>query len=391
MRRGRIFFYLALILAVGLVAAYFYFKSSGGLGGLQATPTQAYQQVSIVVAGQNIPRGKLINEGDISTINIPANQLIAGEFTDINQVIGQYAKYPLDQGMIITGTVLSSTAGNLADTGSTWSALIPPGMTAVTIPISRLSSVGFGVRDGDHINLIVSMLLVDVDANYQSITPNMTAGLLSPNSDYYFVGSGTQESPSGSFQVATGTTNVTAQSISGLYLSQQGRVELDPNFQYPFYVLPSESQRPRLVTQMVLQNALVLHVGTFLLPGETDPTSSVTQAETSPTPVPVGGTTTAPTTPTIEKPDIITLVVTPQEAVTLAYLLNSGTQMTLTLRGPSDDVSRVETEAATLQFLLSQYRIPVPAKLPYALEPRLDALVPPVLPNDIVVAPPAQQ
>lgn len=370
MRRGRVFIYLALILIVGLGAAYLFLRNSGSLGGLVASPTQAYQQVGIVVAGQNIPRGKLINEGDVSTINIPENQIVAGEFTDINMVIGQYAKYPLDQGMIITQSVLASSAGNLADSGSTWSALISPGMTAVTIPISRLSAVGFGIQDGDHINLIASMLLVDVDANYQSITPNLTAGLLASNSDSFFMGSG--------FQTVPEAYNLTAQSVSGLGLSPQGRVELDPNFQEPYYVIPSESQRPRLVSQMVLQNVLVLHVGTFLLPGETEATT-ITNPD---------GTTSAPV---VTKPDIITLVVTPQEAVTLTYMLNSGVQMTMTLRGPSDDVSRVETEAATLQYLLSQYRIPVPAKLPYALEPRLDAIVPPLLPNDIVATPaPAQ-
>jgi Flp pilus assembly protein CpaB len=383
MRRGRIFIYLALILLVGLGAAYIFLTKSGGLGGAQATPTQAFQQVSVIVAGKNIPRGKLIDEGDLSSINIPGNQIMAGQFSDINLVIGQYAKYPLDQGMILTNTVLSTTVGNLADSGSTWSALIPSGMTAVTIPISRLSAAGFGIRDGDHVNLIASMLLVDIDANYQSITPNVTAGLLSPNSEYFFVGSGTKDAPGGGFQYELGSTNVTAQSVSGLYLSQQGRVELDPNFSFPFYIVPSETQRPRLVTQMVLQNALVLHVGTFLLPGEPD-VNAGTNSQAVPTPTPVPGTTTAPV---FVRPDIITIVVTPQEAVTLIYLLNSGTQMTLTLRGPSEDVSRVETEAATLQFLLSQYRIPVPAKLPYAMEPRLDAIIPPLLPNDIIATP----
>jgi len=376
MRRGRIFIYLALILIVGLGAAYLYLKNKGGLEGLGTTPTQPLSQVSIVVAGQNIPRGKLIDEGDISTINIPENQLVAGEFTDINMVIGQYAKYPLDQGMIITQPVLVSSAESISDAGSTWSALISPGMTAITIPISRLSAVGFGIRDGDHINLIASMLLVDVDLNYQSITPNLTAGLLASNSSSFFSelisGYATLDSDPDAY-------NLTAQSVSGLSMSPQGRVELDPNFQEPLYIVPSEKQRARLVTQMVLQNVLVLHVGTFLLPGETE--VDLTAEQTTET---VQDGTAAPL---IQRPDIITLIVTPQEAVTLTYLMNSGVQMTMTLRGPSEDESRVETEAATLQYLLSQYQIPVPSKLPYALEPRLDELVPPLLPNDMITTP----
>jgi hypothetical protein len=62
-------------------------------------------------------------------------------------------------------------------------------------------------------------------------------------------------------------------------------------------------------------------------------------------------------------------------------MLFGGAKLTLTLRGASD-ISRVETEAATLQFLLSQYAIPVPAKLPYGAEPRIDSLLEPVLEND---------
>ena len=59
-------------------------------------------------------------------------------------------------------------------------------------------------------------------------------------------------------------------------------------------------------------------------------------------------------------------------------MLYGGAELTLTLRG-ANDTSRVETEAATLQFLLSQYAIPVPAKLPYGPEPRIDALESPIL------------
>jgi hypothetical protein len=72
--------------------------------------------------------------------------------------------------------------------------------------------------------------------------------------------------------------------------------------------------------------------------------------------------------------------------VTLTYLVYSGAELTLTLRG-AEDTTRVDTEAATLQFLLSQYAIPVPAKMPNAMTPRIEKLTQPVLPNDI---PPVQ-
>jgi pilus assembly protein CpaB len=78
---------------------------------------------------------------------------------------------------------------------------------------------------------------------------------------------------------------------------------------------------------------------------------------------------------------LITLVVNPQDAVTLNYLVYAGSQLTLALR-PSGDDTRVQTEATTMDFLLKQYNIPVPVKLPYGMEPRVDDLLPPQLVND---------
>jgi hypothetical protein len=70
----------------------------------------------------------------------------------------------------------------------------------------------------------------------------------------------------------------------------------------------------------------------------------------------------------------------------LNYLMYSGAKLTLALRASGDD-SRVETEAVTLQFLLDQYNIPVPVKLPYGTQPRVDQLTLPTLTNDTVATP----
>jgi pilus assembly protein CpaB len=120
---------------------------------------------------------------------------------------------------------------------------------------------------------------------------------------------------------------------------------------------------------MIMQNIQVLYVGTFPdstfpLPGESasDQTAAPTSAAPTATPQP------AP------RPDIITVMVTPQDAVMLTYLIYSGAEINLTLRNPADQELGSQPDAATLEYLLTQYNIPVPAKLPYALQPRLDTL-----------------
>jgi Flp pilus assembly protein CpaB len=107
-------------------------------------------------------------------------------------------------------------------------------------------------------------------------------------------------------------------------------------------------------------------MGEFSLPSQDAQQQSAPQ-EGQPTPTPA---------PSV-KPTIITLIVTPQDAVALTYLISSGAKFTLVLRAP-DDTSRVETEAATLQYLLSQYAIPVPAKLPYVMQGVINTIANPL-------------
>jgi hypothetical protein len=88
-------------------------------------------------------------------------------------------------------------------------------------------------------------------------------------------------------------------------------------------------------------------------------------------------------------PDIVTLMVTPQDSIALNYFVFSGAVMTMTLRNPNDN-SRIDAQSATLTSMLTQYNISLPSKLPYGQQPRLDVLAPPLLPNDIVNAQPQQ-
>jgi Flp pilus assembly protein CpaB len=358
MRRGRALIYIVLILVLALGAA-FLFVGRSLLSRASATPTPQVRYVSILVVTQRIERGNEITEDSLGTIDIPEDKLVTGMLTDKNAVIGKLAKYPLEQGVVLTTAMIAESAAQLAQTGSEAAKLIPSGLTAISVPVSRLSSVDYGIRDGDHVDVIATMLFLDVDTEFQSPLPNYTSVVVAPG----FI--------EGSPPILSVKVDTTGDP------SRKGRVEVDPSFNQAFYVIPSEAQYPRPVSQMILQDVQVLRIGDFPL----------NQPQITPTPQGGGGggqQQAAPTTAT--KPDIITLVVTPQDAVTLTYLVYSGAELTLTLRG-AEDTTRVDTEAATLQFLLSQYAIPVPAKMPNAMTPRIEKLTQPVLPNDI---PPVQ-
>ncbi|MBI3177348.1 MAG: hypothetical protein HYZ35_05100, partial [Chloroflexi bacterium] len=88
----------------------------------------------------------------------------------------------------------------------------------------------------------------------------------------------------------------------------------------------------------------------------------------------------APPTP-VPPPDIITLIVSPQESVALKYFMDSGARFTLALRA-AGDASRTDTESVTLQYTIENFRISIPSQLPYGLWPSLRDVKPPTLPNE---------
>jgi len=135
---------------------------------------------------------------------------------------------------------------------------------------------------------------------------------------------------------------------------------------------------------MLIEDALVLYVGTFPL--------TKAQPEATPAPEqPVQGAP-SPQQPVgeqpmeVKPPDVITLIVSPQDAVALKYLMDRQIVLTLALRAPGD-TETVKTEAVTLSYIIDQYRFVIPAKLPYDIEPRIDRIEMPVLPNDAQLAP----
>jgi Flp pilus assembly protein CpaB len=372
MKRGRVFIYLALIIIIGVAAGGGYLwlnrpAASTPPIATQATPQTTY--VEIITAGQNITPGTPITEAMLSSIQIPDTALVQGLFTNKADVVNMYAKYSIAQGIPITDSMVTVTPGNVNLPGSTWAPFIPQGLTAVAIPITRLSSVAYGIRDGDYVNIIVTMLLVDVDPTNQSILPNLSAGVSAPVVSPPDSGSPDQL--------------VAVVSPGG---SKVGSTVTDELLNQPLYLVPSEDQRPRQVTQMIMQNVQVLHVGAFPLPGETTVTDQFALSGTAPTPTPLPeGQQTAPVT--IPRPDIVTLMVSPDDANTLVFLIYSGAKITLTLRNPNITEPVVQTDAAMLEYLLTQYNIPVPAKLPYAVQPRVDSLLDPKFTSDATSTP----
>jgi len=371
MRLGKLLIVFAIVLILGLVALYAVLNLNAGEQAAESGP----QTTEIVVVTQPIPRGSLITDEALGMQAIPTTDSIGVMFTDKNLAIGRVARYDLEPGVPLMTSMIADTSAGLVTGGSDTALLIPSGMVAFPIPIDRFSSLAYGLRAGDHVNVIATLLLVEMDSDFQTILPNNTAALLSPG-DTVATGGVQVEPPSSQLVVEELINSLTAQTVSGGAASPVGNATFDETVGQPFYQVPSEAQRPRLVSQTLIQDITVLHVGNFFYTderGEEVPNS-------------IGA---VPATDALasipQPPDLITLIVTPQDAVTLNYLVYAGAELSLALRSAADSTVAT-TEAVTLEYLLNTYNIPVPTKLPYGLEPRIDSLLSPA-PQDILVQP----
>jgi Flp pilus assembly protein CpaB len=368
MRRGRILILFGLLLAVGVVVFYMLFGRPAGqppAGGTPAAPVT--ETTNIVMALQEIPRGAEITTDMVGLMPFPRDQVVETMIeNDVTQVIGRHARMGIPQGSPITTNMITMRPGDILGAGSDAAMAIPFGYTAISIPMTRLSGVAYALRPGDMVDVIVTMLMVDLDPEFQSLLPDIAVLLIGPD--------------------VTLRTGLICQDLSWTERGpqctnpqpvQMGRADTEEGTGTPMLLVPSETQRPRLVTQRLIQNASVLHVGSFTFEGETEATVPVAVTEGQ---AGAQATQTAPTGP--EPPDIVTLIVSPQDALALNWAVMSGSYVTLTLRAPGD-TAVTETISVTLQYLMQNYSITVPTRLPYGLQPAVTSPIPPVLPNDV--------
>ena len=383
MRRGRIFFILAFVLILGLVAVavvWFLFLRTPRRATSQATPTPV--PVTVVYVTQNISKGTELTNDVLAQLPWQQGQIPQGMImgNQLNEMIGRVVKYDLPAGIPLLESMLLKPNETIPTSGSPWALNIPPGMVAVSIPASRIANVSYALRPGDHVNVIVTMMFVDVDTDFQSSLPNFTGVAISSGPPDPEAGEQlpltvgvTSLSQGGVIDPETGRPAAPSSLSPGIY----GKVVIDPVLGQAVYVVPSEAQRPRYVSHMLLQDVMVLQVGNFPLPGQ----EAQPQTTTTPTPQQQqqqGQEQVAPAAP-----DVVTLIVRPQDAVTLNYVMAAQTKLAASLNlvlRAANDSSRENVLPVTLQFLLEQYQIPVPARLPYSLNPRIDDVTFPFTP-----------
>jgi len=282
-----------------------------------------------VAAQDVIPRGTRITEGAVKLSDVPKDTAPEGYLTSIDTVLGRIAREDITLDTPFTDDMLTERFPDLSTMSSDAALQIPEGMVAYALPVARYSSVAWAIQPGDHVDVLISVLILELDQEFQAALPNQ-ASCVEPSEE-------------------GGCTSGTI-----------GRLDVLANG-WVVNLTPGEPQRPRLVTQLTVQDVTVLHVGDWPSSGQAPSGEEVA------TPVPEEQT----VAPAGTKVEPLTLIVTPQDAMVLKYAEEAGASIDLILRSAKDKEKEatITTEAVTLQYIFDRFNIEQPPKLPYGLTP----------------------
>jgi pilus assembly protein CpaB len=278
-------------LAIGTAAAVYVVVQ--GFDQAQTTEVEFEQ---VVVARQPIAEDEPI-AGLVGLADMPKDYVPQGALRSLEGTEELIAAGPIPENAVIHPSMLISLA-ELAQEGALGK-LVEPGLLAVSFPINELSSVSYGIRPGDHIDVLMTFSFMDIDQETQVTEP-----ICAPFCP----------SPEGQTQAALG------------------------------------AQIPRAAAQLTLQNIQILGVGRWAQ--ETTPEQE--QAQTG-------------EAVQVELPQYITLMVTPQDALTLKLARELGAKIELAVRS-EEDTQTFATQQVTLDYIMARFGVTLPARQPYTLE-----------------------
>lgn len=308
--RGRLLIVLGVILGLAAAGGVLYVMMQGAQPPPTAPPPEvAVPTTQILVAIQNISRGSEIPADSVGLRDWPAGNVPPDVIADEAELIGKVAKTDIYQGQPIVRSMLTEIV-----VGSEAAFAIPEGRVAMAFPITRFSSVGYGIEAGDHVDVLLSARFIDREEEKQTARDTLEFRL----------------------EMMTKFSNAGIDNAS-----------LD---------VPSFKTEARRVTQLIVQNAVVLKVGAWTTP--TPPAPEGAEEGAAPPPPPA--------------PDMVILVVSQQDALVLKYARENNFILDLVLRAAGDEAP-VATEAVTLEYMIRRFNITLPPQLQYYLD-----TVPPV-------------
>jgi Flp pilus assembly protein CpaB len=119
-----------------------------GSGGTAPPPPE---MITVIVASRDVPLGTQLAEDMVTTSERPVEQA-AGSFQTAGEVTGRVLRRPVANGEVLRETDFETDDANVEITGS-----ISAGLRAIAVPLDKVTSVGYLVRPGDFVDVLLAV------------------------------------------------------------------------------------------------------------------------------------------------------------------------------------------------------------------------------------------
>lgn len=332
-------------------------------------PTATPGLENVVVAKVNIPVGTMLTDDLLEVQRWPrTNIALQGgyTFTDTTRLVGRIAKVDVSRGQSLLSPMIALNPTDIASFGSDLALYVPFGEVAVAFPVDRFNAAALAMRPGDSVDVMMTLRIVDIDPQFGTVLPNQIERVIQ------------SALLNGEAFLFPPITN--------------GRLEFIPEINQVAAIFPSEIGLsgqdfttglpiPKRVTQLTIQQAKVLYVGTWVDPREQEQQQIAAQAAAqggadgaapTPTPIPSRLETT---------PDVVILSMSSQDALALNWAMIRGVTINLVLRSPGDQTVFVTT-SVSLPQIIDQGGLAIPEQSNFDLHPSMEDVSLPALPPE---------
>lgn len=311
-------------------------------------PTPAFQ--SVVVSKVRLPVGEMLTNEVLEVEQRPiTNVALQGgyTFTSTDQLVGRIVKVEVSEGQEILQPMIALNPTDVAAFGSDLALYIPQGEVAIALPINRFTGANLAMRPGDQVDLIMSIRTVEIDPEFRTALPNnierVIQSALLAGEQFLFPP------------------------------VQEGRLEFIPEVNQVAAIVPGAvgvngqdwrigDPIPKRVTQLTVQQADVLYVGTWIDPRRLEREQEAARLEaeaTAQAEFEAGGgegqvvveVPTAIPSRLEDDPDMLIISVPAQDALAIKYARERWVRVDVVLRSPGDATQFVTTSVSLPQII----------------------------------------
>lgn len=343
--------------------------------------------VEIVVAATDIPAGTRITADLLELEPRPVDNVAirARVYVDnVETLVGRIVKNDIPRGQEILTPMIALSATDLANFGSDLSLFVDQGRVAVAFPLDRYSGVAYAMRSGDFVDVMMTFNMVELDLEFQTILPNrlerVNEAALEAGQPFLFPATSlgrlevVEELGNQVVQITPQSIIETQDVVVTETTDDGGNIEVDANVSFPTF------QRARRTTQLTVQQAEVLWVGTWDVDDDESRSPAIEEPETLASELETDAAVIIEPEPIDPRqgergelrPDVVVLSLPLQDALVIKWALEEpGADVDLALRAQGDNALYVTT-SVNLPQLVEQAGLSIPEPSQFDLQPRID-------------------